>query len=147
MKRILLNWDSGCGSGQSPTWTTPPVPPSQIPPWKRPLLTPQIQTVTGNATLSINYPYTQLIQATPPTSPATGYVVTLPGGAYVGQTLVIFIPGTSISTTANFILLGTFAGGNASYRFNNAAYMAVLQWDGTSFQLIGGNAQPSNATS
>jgi hypothetical protein len=148
--RLLLNYD--CAPGNSgPAWTSPPVPPSQLPPWKRPLITPQIQVFGNDATMSVNYPFTNLVQSTakvPTGSPPVSlpYYITLPNGNYVGQTLNICIPSNAIATTQTFLVIGTISGGYASFRFNNAATFALIQWDGYAWVLIGGNAQPSNST-
>jgi hypothetical protein len=146
MKRILLISDCNPGC-QSPSWTTPPIPPSQIPPWKRPLLTPQIQTITAAGQMSINYPFTNLVQSAAPPTPATKYVITLPSGNYVGQSLVICIPSSAISGTQTFLVVGAISGGYQSIEFNPSATFALIQWDGSAWCLAGGNAQLSQATS
>jgi hypothetical protein len=120
-------------------------PPSPTPPWAREVQSPQTQTITGDGAISLTVDVTYLQQANPkdPQNLDTPYALTLPSGNYLRQNKRIFVPGSLSSTTAPFQVAGTFTG-FGSLLFNRQGWSAVLEWDGSGWSLIGGNALPQN---
>jgi len=116
--------------------------PAPLPPWLRPVVSSDINIITGNDTINLGCDTTYLEQATP-NAGGVPYVVVLPNGIFLRQIIRIYIPGNFVTGgTASFKVTGTLVGTN-SLVFNSAATSAVLEWDATGWQLIGGNAQPS----
>lgn len=115
--------------------------PAPIPPWSRPVQSPDVQTLTGPGAIDLGPDVTYLNQLTP-NAGGTPYPLTIPNGNYQRQMKRIFILGSTVPNTAEFQLFGQFANSN-SLLFNNEATEAVLEWDGTAWHLIGGTAQPS----
>ena len=64
----------------------------------------------------------------------------IPNGTYQRQEKQIFVQGSELVTTATFVIAGTFAGGYTTLTFNSIAFSARLIWDGSAWQLVGGNA-------
>ena len=116
--------------------------PSPIPPWHRPVQTPLVQVITGDDEVNLGVDTTYLVQETQQDGDAP-YLVTLPDGNYLRQIKRIYVRGDVQPTSAPFKMSGTFVSG-AFFLFNTTATAAVLEWDGTAWQLIGGNAQPSD---
>lgn len=114
------------------------IPPSPQAPWQRPVQSPAVQTITGDDAIDLVKDTTYLVQETPKVG-ADFYSVTLPDGNHRRQFKRIYIPAENIPNTAEFKLTGTFAGFDF-LMFNNAAFSAVLEWDGSGWQFIGGNA-------
>lgn len=112
--------------------------PSPIPPWARPVQSPFMQVCTGNDTIDLGPDVTYLNQTNPQAGGAP-YQLTLPNGNYMRQMKRILVLGSAIPNTAEFQLLGQFAGAG-SLLFNSAATEAVLEWDSTCWHLIGGSA-------
>lgn len=115
--------------------------PAPTPPWLRPVQSPMVQRIYGEDTIDLGVDVTYLEAANAPTA---GYFkVALPNGNYIRQYHQIFVAGDKIPTTAPFYVIGSISGAN-SLLFNNSAFSAVLTWDGGSWCMIGGNAQPSS---
>jgi len=77
------------------------------------------------------------------TPAAAAYPVVLPNGNYPRQIIRIYIPGSNIPVSpASFQVAGTFAGFN-TLTFNSVGFSAVLEWDSSAWQLIGGSAVQS----
>lgn len=116
--------------------------PSVSPPWSRPTVSPQIQYLFDSGVVVLTCVTTYLTQATPadPDNLDTPYALTIADGNYRQQRKEIFIPGDFVATTAPWNLTGTF-GGFTSITFNTLGTSAILNWDGSAWQLVGGNAQ------
>lgn len=106
-----------------------------VPPWER-VGTPGIQTITGNGQISLVADVTHLNQSTP-SADGGDYQVTLPNGTTPRQIKRVYV---TQSASAHFTVSGQFANGG-SLRFYDIAQSAVLEWDGTNWHLIGGNAE------
>lgn len=118
--------------------------PSPTPPWHRPVLSPNVETLTedndaGTISLTVDTTYleTDVLKATP-TDP---YVVALPAGNYQRQYKKIYVPKAYEITTAPWKVTGTFVG-FTYLLFDNIGRAAILEWDGEGWHLAGGNAQP-----
>lgn len=122
--------------------------PSPLAPWQRPVTTPLVAILVGDATINITYDKVALMQTTPKSpdgaSVVKPYFITLPNGNYIGQWINIYIPGQNVVVTANFLVNGAIAGGFVGLLYNNGAFNALLYWDGNFWQLMGGNAQLTN---
>lgn len=128
----------GCGYQVQPPACN--CPPSPTPPWSRPTQSPLNQMLVDTAVPIVLDPdITYLNQSQSQSAPINNAMV-LPNGNYLKQMKRIYIPGSAIATTATWILSGTFAGGFGHLTFNTIGTAAWLEWDGTSWQLIGGNA-------
>ena len=147
MKRLLLDWGDGCGNGHGNAVPMPTVPSVQ-PPWKRPVESPQTNTLYGNATIVLTYDTTYLNQTAPLYNNANPpavipYTVALPNGNYTRQIIRIYVTDTNVggsaTPTAAFNVAGNFAG-FTSLTFNTIGFSAVLEWTGSRWSLIGGNA-------
>ena len=124
-----------------------PIVPSPLPPWSNPPVSPLVQTCVGDDQIQLGVDTTYLSQplardAVNSVPPGPSYVVSLPNGNYQRQCHWIMIQGASIPTTQPFKITGTFAG-FVTLLFNGTATIALLIWDGTAWQLAGGNAQAS----
>ena len=123
-------------------------PPSPIPPWDRPVQTPTVQIMTEDLVangISLNSDVTYLVSDIPKDALnlADAYQVALPNGNYKRQIHRIFVRGDHVLTTAAFEVAGAFVGFTKLRFFTDANGMsAVLEWDGTAWHLIGGNAEP-----
>lgn len=121
--------------------------PSPTAPWQRPVLNPKIEILTaandaGAVSLvqDTTFLETTVLKATP-TDP---YIVALPAGNYKRQTKVVLIPRETLTNgggSAPWKVTGTFSG-FTYLNFSQIGQSAVLMWDGTGWQLIGGNAEP-----
>jgi hypothetical protein len=146
MKRLLF-WD-GNNWGGNGGGCIGPVVPSPIPPWKRPVQNPRTNTLYGAGTIDLSYDTTYLNStisnndgATPPNNIPWGIV--LPNGNYVRQFLTLQIPGVNIPTSpATFLVTGTFAG-FSHLLFNSIGFNALLEWDGSAWQIVAASATPS----
>lgn len=127
-----------------PNNPAPSVVPAPQPPWSRPVQSPYVQIMQGDGVIDLTTDLTLLSQPTPKVG-ANHYFVTLPNGFYLRQQKRIYIQGNMLNATAQFLVVGSIAG-CASLLFNNAAFSVQLEWDGFTWQNIGGNAQPSNST-
>lgn len=114
-------------------------PPSPTPPWSRPVQSPATQTITGDDNISLTMDVTYLDSTTVGAAP---YEVTLPDGNYKRQMKRIYIPGKNQATTAEFRVTSPNFVGFTSLLFNSIGTSAVLEWDGSAYHLIGGNALP-----
>jgi len=120
--------------------------PSPIPPWHRPVVSPNVETLTednDNGTMSLSMDTTYLNTSVLKQNHEDPYVVALPDGNYKRQIKRIYIPKAIENTTAPWKLTGTFVG-FAWLRFDNIGRAAVLEWDGAGWHLIGGNAAPND---
>jgi hypothetical protein len=88
---------------------------------------------------------TYLVSNTPkdPANPQVPYLVVLPTGLYKRQIKRIYIPTDCVPTTPKFQVQGIFNHA-IGYLFDAVGTSAVLEWDGSGWQLIGGNAAPVN---
>lgn len=109
-------------------------PPSPLPPWCRAPLSPNTQMLTGAGAITLTEDTTYLNATL-----GGPFAITLPDGSYKRQYKSIYVLGTNALTTATFNLTGTLVGAS-SLTFNRLAFNAVLQWDGTAWHMIGGNA-------
>ncbi len=117
--------------------------PSPLPPWHRPITSPNTETFTedndgGTLSLTADVSYLNTIVAK---DADADYEAVLPDGNYQRQIKRIFIPKAIESTTKTWSVSGTFVG-FATLKFDTTGRSAVLEWDGTGWHLIGGNAQP-----
>lgn len=119
----------------------PPAVPAPLAPYERLTQSPLSNTI-GDASIP-NIPLspevTYLI-GTAAAAPGGSYALTLPPGNTQQLFKRIYIPGGSVAGTATWVITGTFAGGFTKLTFNALATAAVLEWDSSSWQLIGGNA-------
>lgn len=115
--------------------------PSPTPPWARPVVSPNTETLAGTGTIGLVYDTTYLNQTAPAdlTDETVGYALVLPDGNYLRQIKRIYVPKGNENTTAVFTVAGTFVG-FSTLIFNKLARAAVLEWDGAGWHLIGGNA-------
>ena len=113
-------------------------PPMPVPPFHRPVARTVHQTVTGDTVISLSGEVTYLNNTTSKTGGAP-YEVTLPNGSYVGQMHQFFIPKSNALSTARFVVIGSFAHFTALL-FNTRSHSAVLTWDGSGWNVVGGNA-------
>ena len=120
--------------------------PSPVPPWHRPVQSPDTQTINESLVedgISLNNDVTYLDSIVPfdSTNEALAYEVTLPDGNYKRQIKRIFIPNANYGTTAAFEVVGTIVGAT-KLRFDKetGGTSVVLEWDGSAWHLIGGNA-------
>lgn len=114
------------------------IPPSPQAPWQRPIQSPSVQTLGGDGAIDLVPDTTYLVQETPKVG-ASFYSLTLPNGNHRRQFKRIYVPSEHVPNTAPFKLTGAFAGFDF-LMFNNEAFSAVLEWDGSGWQFIGGNA-------
>lgn len=130
-------YNCGC-TPQAPACNCPPSP---IPPWARTTQSPLVQTVSDATvtTLLLDPDITYLSASQVSGTPITFNLI-LPNGNYLKQMKRIYVPTAFIATTATFIVSGTFGGGFTSLTFNTVGFSALLEWDGTGWQMIGGNA-------
>lgn len=105
-----------------------------------------MQILAGAGSIDLTVAITMLQCTIQPSSPATFYTVDLPPGNQIGQWKQILVPGSVSNATAPFGVFGTFANGISALLFNSAATSATLAWDGSSWQLMGGNAAPTPLT-
>lgn len=132
-----------CTSTTTCTTTSPSpasnTPPSPQPPWSRESFRVGVQTLVDNGTIDITRRITQLDQTVAGSSP---YAITLPNGTYKGQIKEIEIPSANLTATSSWLLSGTFAK-YTSLTFDSLGFNAMLRFDGTGWQLIGGNCTPN----
>lgn len=121
-------------------------PPSPTPPWARPVQSPQVQIITGDDTIDLTKDTTYLDSVTPkdPLDPTTPYTVTLPNGNSLRQFKRIYIKDTNISpaTTAIFLMTGNISS-YSTLKFDAVGISAILEWTGTKWTIISGNAEPN----
>lgn len=128
----------GCGCGNLPPACN--CPPSPNAPWQRESMSPLIQTLyDGAVAISLDPNTCYLNQTQTPTAPINTAMV-LPNGNFPKQSMSIFIVSSALATTATWTFSGTFAGGYTKLMFNNFGFSALLFWDGSAWQLTGGNA-------
>lgn len=114
-------------------------PPSPIPPWNRPVQSPQTQTLYGDGDVSLMSDVTYLDQVTPKNG-SQFYSIALPDGNYLRQIKRVYVKDSNQNTTFPFQMSGHFVGFSA-LRFNNVAWSAVLEWGGSAWYLISGNCE------
>jgi hypothetical protein len=68
------------------------------------------------------------------------YHLVLPDGTFQRQIKRIYVKGTNKLTTAWFQLSSANFMGFGYLLFTTTAWSAVLEWDGTKWHMIGGNA-------
>lgn len=127
-----------CGPVQPPACNCPPSP---IPPWERQSQSPLIQMLVDSTIpqITLDPDVTYLNQAQNQSAPINNALV-LPSGNYLKQIKRIYIPAAAIATTATWTVSGAFSGGYTKLVFNTIGYGAMLEWDGSGWQLTGGNA-------
>ena len=116
--------------------------PSPLPPWSRPVQTPQIQTLTTDGDIVLSMDTTLLDQVTPKDAddPTAAYDLVLPDGNYQRQHKTIVILAQDVpNLPASFRVSGRFVG-FTSLLFNGLGQSALLMWDGAGWHQIGGNA-------
>lgn len=119
---------------------TPPMVPAPRAPWAREVQSPLAQTLVDAAvSLALDPQVTYLAAYQSQAQPIT-YNLQLPPGNYPQQFKRLYIPTNYIAQTATWTITGTFAGGFTSLTFNSQGYAALLEWDGSGWQMIGGNA-------
>lgn len=116
-------------------------PPSSTPPWARPVMSPNSETLTVSGPISLTVDPTFLERQV--ASPSVPQSMTLPNGNYIGQTKTIIIPGNWLTgpngPSETFNIAGIFAG-YSSLTLDVNGFIAILFWDGSSWSLAGGNA-------
>lgn len=120
--------------------------PSPIPPWHRPVVSPNVETLTeddDDGTLSLTMDTTYLNTDTLKETPTDPYVVALPDGNFKRQCKRIYIPKDKENSTAPWKVTGTFVG-FTYLQLDTLGRAAVLEWDGAGWHLIGGNAEPKD---
>lgn len=128
------------------SWGNPPqpasnAPPSPLPPWQRPTMSPNTQVLVDNTVAQIVLdPDITFLNQPSPDSPLVVNTVALPNGNNVKQTKRIFIPSQTIATSATWLVKGTFAGGFTTLQFDRLGFNALLEWEGSAWSMIGGNA-------
>lgn len=120
-------------------------PPSPIPPWHRPVVSPVTQTLLDGGVISLNVNTTYLNQTTPknPEDLAEAYECSLADGNYPQQRKTIQIWPAAVSTTAVWRVTGNFVDAVA-LRFDKLGQACDLIWagdaEGGSWSVLGGNA-------
>lgn len=130
-----------CGGTVSCCGNLPPAcncPPSPTPPWARESMSPLTQVLFDSAVPLTLDPQTTILNQTQ--SDPINNLMVLPNGAFTKQSKSIYVLASILSTTATWTFSGIFAGGYTKLVFNNLGYNALLFWDGTAWQLTGGNA-------
>lgn len=121
-----------------------PYPPSPTPPWARPVQSPSIQYLYDDTSvgdeITLNEDTTYLVSTTPkdPLDLDVPYELLLPDGTYPRQTKRIYVQKTNSLTTAKWQVTGTIVG-CTSLVFDTIGWSAVLEWDGSGWQQVGGN--------
>lgn len=116
-------------------------PPSPIPPWHRPVQSGRVQTIKGTGSVDLMSDTTLLVATV--NNPPKPISVTLPNGNFQRQMKRIYIPGDQIANSESFNVTGKYAGYD-TLTFNQLGFSAVLEWDGATWQIIGGNATPND---
>ena len=117
-----------------------PVVPAPRGPWSREVQSPLAQTLyDASVALQLDPMNTYLSAGTP--NGTVTYNLTMPPGNYAQQVKRIYIPTSAILGTATWIITGTFAGGFTTLTFNATGFSAWLEWDGSGWHLVAGNAQ------
>lgn len=132
---------NGCQTSPCCCHQLPPAcncPPSPQPPWSRPVQSPLIQTLSSNLVPLVLDPSIAYLSQTSPT-PVTNNMA-MPNGNYLRQQFTFIIPNAAIATTVTWVFTGNFAGGFTMLTFNTLGYTAVVEWDGSAWQLMSGNA-------
>lgn len=116
--------------------------PAPVPPWARPaaMQATQEQVLTGTSIAITAGPEKTFLCQSGPTIVNN---MTLPNGNSPGQFKDILIPQTFIPTTATWIITGSFAGGFATLTLDNISFNTMLEWDGSAWQIVGGNGRLS----
>lgn len=126
-----------CCTPQPPACNCPPSP---EPPWARATQSPLVQTLVDTSVPIVLDPdITYLNQTQAAGAPITNAMV-LPNGNHLKQMKRIYVVSQSIASTATWVVAGLFAGGFTKLKFDTLGYSAFLEWDGTAWQLVGGNA-------
>lgn len=110
-------------------------PPSPLPPFHRPVVRLSTGSLTGSGTVTLDKECTYLENVTRVVPP---YEVTLPDGRWNRERHELHIPRTNVHRSADFVILGKFVNFNALL-LNRIAQSAVLEWDGLSWHVVGGN--------
>lgn len=126
-----------CGRPLPPACNCPPSP---IPPWARATQSPLTQTLADNSVPLLLDPDITYLNAASPLVPPAIIPLVLPNGNFLKQIKRIYIPGNAVATSATWLITGTFAGGFTHLQFDRLGTSVWLEWDGSSWQLIGGNA-------
>jgi hypothetical protein len=139
----LIPWNVGYYGGGGCGYLPPACncPPSPTPPWARESQSPQVDWHYDASIpqLSLDPQMTILSQTQSSGAPINNAMV-LPNGSFVKQSKSIYIDSSVLTTTATWTVAGIFAGGFTKLVFNTLGYSALMFWDGTSWQLTGGNA-------
>ncbi len=117
-------------------------PPSPVPPWHRPTVSPVTDTLVADGNISINTATTYLNQTADKnlSDPTEAYEAVLADGNYKQQRKMIQIPASAIESTALWRVTGNFVG-FVSLKFNSLGHSAELIWDGEGWHFNGGNAE------
>ena len=102
-------------------------PPSQIPPWARPPVSPITHTLVEDGPISLNTNTTYLDSTTPKDEDdaSVPYIATLGAPLYPQQRKTIMIPASTVATTALWKVTGPFVG-FVSLLFNDIATVVEL---------------------
>lgn len=98
------------------------------------------QTLVDSAVPIVLDPDVTYLNQTSPDSPLITNNMVLPNGNNVNQTKRILVSSATILTSATWVFAGAFAGGFTKLQFDRVGYNALLQWDGSGWQLLSGNA-------
>lgn len=117
-------------------------PPSPIPPWHRPVVSPITDTLVEDGFISLQTATTFLNQTADKDveDPTVAYTATLADGNYIQQRKMIQIPAAAVESTALWRVTGNFVG-FVSLLFNKLGHSAELIWDGAGWHFNGGNAE------
>ena len=112
------------------------IPPSPIPPWHRANTSPGTQTLTLAGEIDLSK-FTTFLNS----NSASPIALTLGNGTYLQQRKSLMVPKSRLDDgdSATWTIAGAFSG-FTSLKIDKVGYNAELQWDGTGWQLIGGNA-------
>lgn len=114
--------------------------PSPVPPWHRPVVSPEHQLLTTDGAISLASQTTYLSQTTKKDPETDPYVATLEDGNYDQQTKDLQIKAVDVENTAPWRVTGNFVDAIA-LGFDDVHQSASLKWDGSAWHMIGGNAQ------
>lgn len=114
-------------------------PPAPAPPWDRVNQSPVIQVLEGNGNIDLMTETTYLKQPAP-NGAGVPYAITIPDGNFLRQAKTIILAPDANGAAADFLLSGAFVT-FLQLKFTLIGTTAVLEWDGSHWQMIGGNAQ------
>lgn len=111
-------------------------PPSKIPPYHRPIVQLERETLTAAGTVSKEVCYLNATSGGP-------FDVVLENGTFERQWCQVFILGENArkGISADFYLVGNFAGGFNAAHLSNTGTSLTVEWDGSTWQFLGGNAE------